>query len=291
MKRFQEKNWKNLSIKEKFFSWRKKILIKKHLKKFFWVFVFLVFFWFLFFIFFSNYFSVAKIDFARKNFSFNPENISKDLEKNFWKNIFFINTFSLENALEKKYPQFKEISVKKIFPETLYFEVSSYQDVFKIHTFFTKKNENTWVKEKFLQEFLISQSWQLKILPEKFWSATWTWSVKTQFQIIFIKEDLWKKMEIWENFIKWEILAKIQKINSFLEKNEKLKVENIFYWPNWKELHFNTDKWSFWFTLSKDIDIQLQKIADFKEFKNLQNFEKKEFEYLDLRITDKIIYK
>lgn len=281
VKNFKEKNiqWNSVIKKRKF-------LVKQNLKKIFWWIIFLFFWWIIFFIFFSNYFSVSEISFERKNFSFNPETISKDLEKEIWKNIFFINTFSIEKELKKENPQFKDIKVKKIFPDTIYFEVSDFKNIFEIDTFFTKKNKDTWVLEKFLQKFLISQSWQLKNFPIQ----SWTWS-KNSLKKIFIKEDSWKKLEIWKNFISWEILSKIQKINSYLETQEKIKVDEIFYWPNWKEIHFNTKNWNFYFTLSKNIDKQIQKILYFKESKNLNNLEKKEFEYLDLRISDKIIYK
>ena len=273
--------WKNFSLKLNIFS-KRKIFSKFFFKSLFIFFLFL-FLWFLiFFLFFSNYFSISNISFERKNFSFNPENISKDLEKYFWKNIFFVNTFSIEKKLEEKHSQFKKIIVKKIYPDTLFFEVENFEDIFEIQTYFTKKNKDTWIYEKFVQNFLISQAGELKYLPEK---------SEKKLKKIFIKEDLWKKLEIWEKFLKPKNLAKIQKINNFLEKNEKLKIEKIFYWPNWIEVHFLSNKWEFWFTLSKNIDNQLEKIWDFKNFKNISDFTKKEFEYLDLRIKDKIIFK
>lgn len=318
VKNFQKKNIKNNNSQS---SLKKRsIFLKKNLKKIFSITIFFIFWWVIFFIFFSNYFSVSQISFERKNFSFNPENISQDLEKFIWKNIFLINTSSIENFLEEKNPQFKKISVKKIYPETIYFEVFDFENIFEVNTYFTEKNEETWVVEKFLQKFLISQSWQLKNFSENISKKksdkkseteieTWTWkkiwekikkniqkNISNDLKKIFIKEDLWKKLEIWEIFINWEILSKIQKINSYIETQEKILVESIFFWPKWKEIHFNTKNWNFYFTLSKNIDKQIEKIFYFKESKNINNLKKIEnwennFEYLDLRIAEKIIYK
>lgn len=274
------KNFKEKNIQSNFSIKKRPVFFKKNLKKFLLWIIFFVFWWIIFFVFFSNFFSVSEISFERKNFSFNPENISKDLENEIWKNIFFINTFSIEKNLKEKNPQFKDINLKKIHPETIHFEVFDFENIFEINTFFTKKNESTWVIEKFLQKFLISQSGQLKTSNEENW-----------LKKLFIKEDLWNKLELWENLISWENLSKIQKINSYIETQEKINVDEIFYWPKWKEIHFNTQNWNFHFTLSKDIDKQIEKIFYFKESKNLSNLEKKEFEYLDLRIADKIIYK
>ena len=284
VKNFQKKN---KDINEDHLLIKKRtIFLKNNLKKFLYLSLFLIFWWIIFFIFFSNYFSVSQISFERKNFSFNPENISGYLEKHIWKNIFFINTSSVEKRLKENNPQFKKISIKKIYPETIYFEVFDFENIFEINTYFTKKNKNTWVVEKFLQKFLISQSWQLKTFSENSSKA-----IPNNLKKLFIKEDLWKKLDIWENFTTWEILSKIQKINSHIEIQEKINVENIFLWPKWKEIHFNTKNWNFIFTLSKNIDKQIEKIFYFKESKNLNNLEKKEFEYLDLRIAEKIIYK
>ena len=335
IKNFLKKNWKNwkdFNINQKIWNniWiisknnnsRKIFLLKNNFKKILFFIIFLFFSILLFFIFFSNYFSISEINFKRKDFSFNPENISKQLEKEIWKNIFFVNTFILEKEIEEKNPQFKKISLNKIFPDKLSFEVFNFKNIFEIHSYFTKENKDTWVKEKFIQNFLISQAGELKNFPDNFSKntsqniskinqnnnlnkRTWSWKIlnkklkKTsdykiinqKLKKIFIKEDLWKKLEIWEKFIDWKILSKIQKINSYLEENEKLKIQDIYFWPKWKELHFNTDKWVFEFTLSKEIESQLEKIFYFKESKNIKNFNKKEFKYLDLRISDKIIYK
>jgi len=232
-------------------------------------------------LFFSPVFKISSISAEREDLSIDPTEIIQELNWYSWKNIFLISISSIENKLKEGFPRFQNISIKKSLPDTLILKISPYEDIFILKTYFTKKNEETWLKEKYLQSFLVSQSWELKNFIDDISSE------ENLLKTITSKEDTLEKINWWEVFFDADYFYKIQLIVNKLEQFYSLTVKDIYFYNDAQEIHIETNIWTIWINFYWDLSKQLKKISTIRgEF-----WEDKIFNYLDLRVFWKIIYK
>lgn len=258
-----------------------KPVIKFKLKTYYKIFLFCFVIFSILIIFFSAIFKISWIDFERDNLSIDATEVVSELSEYSWKNIFLISLKSIENDLKNKFPKFKDISIKRSFPDNLVLKIYPYEDIFILKTYFTKENSDTKLKEKYLQNFLVSQSWELKNLIDE------SILEKSTLKIIIVKDDTERKIEWWEIFYDSEMFYKTQLITDKLEQFYWLIVSDIYFYNNAQEIHFQTNMWTMWISLFKDSKKQLDKISIIKS----ELWDEKIFEYLDLRVFWKIIYK
>lgn len=229
------------------------------------------------FLLFSPYFKVYNIEFQRDDISIDPTEIISALSILKWKHILLFNLSKVENSMQSRFSRFSNISISRKLPDTLILNVESFQDAFLINSFFTKENKQTKLKEKYIQKFYISQGWEVK----------WTDSeAKKQLYTINLKEGN-IEFKPWDNALDPNLIHKIQNLIDKLNNKYWLKILNIDLYIKWREIRVEIEKWILWITLTKKFDDQLNKIELFE-----QNYWKdKKFNYLDLRINWKIIFK
>ena len=234
---------------------------------------------FVSFIFYSPFFKITDIYYQRDDLTIDPSGIIEEFKHLKWKNIFFASITGIEDNLKKNNKRFKNISLKKKLPNKIVLSIDSFENIFIINSFFYKQNEDTNIKEKYLQKFFMSKWWELK--PYSAEEALNDEGLQT----INAKEDLWTQYA-WDLIFDTELIELIQSIIFKLSNKFSFEILNIDLYKYWKELRVATNSWTVWITFTKDIDKQLDKIALFQN-----NFWSNKFSYLDLRINDRILFK
>jgi cell division septal protein FtsQ len=246
--------------------------------RFFWDFVlFLIFGCLIFyFIFLSPVFKIKEIRIAGpKNIPYHEIRtlLDKKLQLSFLyffqKNSFFlINSKKIESEILNKYPEIKEVNLKKKFPKTLILEVKKRQPV---GVWCLAENECFLIDK----EGIIFQSANLE-------------SGK-QANLIPIFSENYEIKKLGEKIISEEKMSQILKIKDTLKEKMKINIEK-FTLKSPERLNVKTTEgWEIYFDLSTDINLALTKLRLLFE-KEIPPEIRKTLHYIDLRFS-KVYYK
>jgi len=266
-----KKRFKKFRIRK--FKKRKSILRNR----FFWDFILfltlgcLIFY----FLFLSEVFKIKEIKIATSD-EIPKKEILAFLEKEldipffhfFKKNTFFlINSKKIENEISNRYPEIKEVNLKKKFPKTLILEVEK------------RKAVGVWcgVENKC---FLIDKKGTI------FQTASVS---EEKDNLVLIFSENYGIKELGEKIIPEEKMSQILKIKNILEKEMGINTEKFTLKTPERLNVKTTEGWEIYFDLSGDINLALTKLSLLLE-KEVPPETRKNLQYIDLRFS-KVYYK
>lgn len=222
-----------------------------------------------------NYFSIQKIKISI-NDSITDENIAyKSIDSIRNKSIFLESNETINKKLLDYQKNIKSVQIKRLLPDTLEINISSYPIVLDI--IYAERQyslTSNWVVVPFKKN---------KKSEEKNILSDWNW--KIILNIAHSKEDKYKILS-YKKFFKPENVEQIFiLINSFKNNILDLKIEKVNLFRKEKELHiFTKNKTTFIFSLEEDVSQQLKNLLVYKKWEksSLRQI------YIDLRVKNKI---
>lgn len=210
---------------------------------------------------------VNKIEIVRKDYITNIDIAYKSIENIRWKSIFLVDFNNVKEKLKAYQKNISDIEVKISFPSTLKVLIWSYSPLFNIDI----KGKN----------YIITENWVF--LPIK---------KSSEIKNIDILYDKLNNIPIldYKKVLDSKYLKNINYLSNKIEENIlNIKIKNILYYKNERELHITIESWTIIiFDLDSDIDKQVKKAVIFN--KDHYRLNKWWIVYIDFRIKDKIYY-
>jgi len=225
----------------------------------------------------SPVFKVKAIETERTNIIIDPSEIEVALgEQAIGQNIFLINTGTLEKYLQDKFSEWKSIEIKRVFPSTLLVSIKNYEVYSDITATIREENKKTNTTTETTTTFKINELGNITYDEME---------TKSPFKIIYA-DILDASPALGDNLVKKEHIEKINDITEKLIEDYELAVKEVKYFKKGKEAHFDLFHFTLWFDLTQDVNSQFKKLSQ-----ALQLLNKNNLEYIDLRISKRIIYK
>lgn len=228
----------------------------------FWTFLFLGV---LYVLFFSHYFSIKNIDIIRQDDRVNIDLSYKSIDYVRYKPILNQDKNIIKEKLLAHQPNIKEIYIRKILPDNLKIQISSYPGILS----FEKDERNYIITENGV-------------------------SVPGKHSDEYIKINLKLKDNLWvidyKKIFQEEYVNKIADIVKLIVQNNSfIEIKEVNYYKKESEVHIIDNNGTvIIFDLNKEIPIQIQKLNIF--LKEYRNKIKLWIIYIDLRINEKIFY-
>jgi hypothetical protein len=252
---------------------------------------------FLFFI--SPYFQIQNIDIKRKNLSIDSSEIEIFLNKEILgKNIFTTSLSDASQLMKKKFPQWESILLTKSYPQTIEVSVANYSSFASINIEepIIETEENTQKEKCNTEEDKPCE--KLENAPKEDTTKITTYIINklgniaypeigdSPELIIIYDEVITEPINIGKNIIPYEEIQTMQAITNTLLNDYSLATKEIQYFHAGKEAHFNVYQFTLWFDLQQNTKEQFKKIDQ-----AIANIDSNTIQYLDLRISNRIIYK
>lgn len=213
-------------------------------------------------------FTVKYIEIIKKDNITNMNIAYKAVEDLRWEKLYKINELDIYNKFKNYQDNIKSISLKIQLPNTIKIEAESYKEIFNIII-----NNNTYILVENGTVIPSQASKSLKNLN------------------VIMKIDKNKFIEYKQIFNPFYI----EKINTIIKKLEEniinIKIINLYYYENERELHIEIENWNkIIFSIDDDIEPmeQIEKLVIFnKDYSSIIN---NKIIYIDLRIKKKIFY-
>jgi len=221
----------------------------------------------IYFLFFSSFFQIKTLQFLGNEKTSFKELNKVILEKE--KNIFLINLSQIKDNILKKYPYIEKVSFQKKLPNILNVQIEERKPA----AIFCSIRDNQETCYFIDNKGVIFEPLGVDQFP---------------LEMVKIKEEIFKDLDLGQVVIDSELIKKILKINSQL-KNLEIPAEEFLLVFD-KRLNVKTcNKWEIYFSLEKDLDLQLNELEVLlKEENILKN--RKNIEYIDLRFNKIFIY-
>jgi len=213
-------------------------------------------------------FTLKYIEIIKKDNITNMNIAYKSVENLRWEKLYKINELDVFNKFKNYQDNIKSINLKIQLPNTIKIEAESYKEVFNVMI-----NNNTYI--------LVENGTVIPSQTSK--------SLKNLNVIMNIdKNKFIDYKQIFNPFY-------IEKINNIIKKLEEniinIKIVNLYYYENERELHIEIENWNnLIFSIDDDIDTmeQIEKLVIFN--KDYSSIIDNKIIYIDLRIKKKIFY-
>lgn len=213
-------------------------------------------------------FTIKYIEIIKKDNITNMNIAYKAVEDLRWEKLYKINELDVFNKFKSYQDNIKSISLKIQLPNTIKIEAESYKEIFNVMI-----NNNTYI--------LVENG---TVIPSPI-----SKSLKNLNVIMNIdKNKFIDYKQIFNPFY-------IEKINNIITKLEEnivnIKILNLYYYENERELHIEIENWNkLIFSIDDDIDPmeQIEKLVIFN--KDYSSIIDNKIVYIDLRIKKKIFY-
>ena len=276
----------------------------------------IIFIGIILFITFSSYFAIIHIEVARENFNIDSTAIESHLNQHIGKNIIFFSRHRIIQTVKDKFPEFKEVRVKKILPHTIQIHLESHSVIANLRVYYTLPEAEESLQNKTALDQAIAELNKKKLLDEKALNKAFLLddteeeeeeedvieqkSLLNQIgQSIFDQEEnlelpiiiirnLTQPIKDREQVIPPEHIDYIFKAIQYFTDLLNMKIIDIEYLPIAREIHIKTDQnFIIWITFERDFKVQIDKLYTIYE---PAEFNKEELNYIDLRVRDKVIY-
>ncbi len=214
---------------------------------------------------FAGYFSVTKVSVLRSSLDLPLAEIEAVVRDNaLGKNIFQVNVTQIAKAVREARPDIAEVKVIKDYPDTLTVEVFKYPIIAELRI----GTERIYLNEQGYQ--VVGDAPGRDVLT------------------IMLGETI-QLDDPTIQLITAKHLAAIRESSFYFEALTDLEIISIKYFPMAREAHLLTEKnFSVWLNLTTDTRTQLDKLITAKAELNLAGGK---YEYIDLRVRNKIFYK
>jgi len=219
------------------------------------------------FLIFGPFLKVKKIEILKTDYITNLDIAYKSIDNIREKSLFFLDFDNIKQNLKTYQKNIDKIWIKLILPNTIEITLSSYLDVF-----------NTNINWK---NYIVTENWVL--VPNK---------TSPELKNIEIFHNKINKISIldYKKVFKTKYIKNINYLIYKLEENIlNLKIDNLKYYKNERELHIVSNSWiNMIFDLNSDIDYQIKSSVIFN--KEHYSISKWWLVYIDFRIKNKIYY-
>jgi len=300
--------------------------IKRFLQKSFY-FVLLIGFFVLILIFlaFSSYFSIKNIEVVRENFNVDSAGIENELNQYIGRNIIFFSKDNIYKTIQKKFPEFANISVSKVFPSTITIQLESQPIIANLRAYyilpepeiitetsFTELNKaiedisgvtsdikKTEIQSSLDNKKIIESAFTLdenkakpkpveqKCLLNRVGLAICDQKENLELMTITIK-GLTKPVSDREQIIPAEHMDFILGSLQYIKNILGIDILTVEYLQSAKEIHLKTqNNLVLWVSLDRDYKEQIDKLNTIYKAAELY---KEDLAYIDLRVKEKVIY-
>ncbi len=296
----------------KIFSHNIRIHFTRFLKNFFLYVVIAAFFLFsLIFVLFSSHFSVNKIEIVRDDLHVDSASVSHLLNQFNGKSIFLFPKKRVVDLIQKNYPEFSGVRVKKVLPNIIKVELEVYDIVANIKAYYVLpkvtippldsedvSEDVHKISDALKTAFTLDEDARVsekeditpieqRALINRVGQAIFDREEDLELMTIVI-DNLFQPIEDREVVISKETMDYLLDSIKYFTNLTQMEIKSVRYIPVGREFHLRTDNGLIlWLSLMKDYKEQLDK---FHTIYKVAELDKEDISYIDLRIKEKIIY-
>lgn len=242
-------------------------------------FLLLILFLILFFLF--TYFKVQSVKIIRTDFRLNGEQISEYAQNLMGENIFLLSQKKIEQDFQKVFPEISKVTLKRMLPNTIYFQISSNPIAFRWACELSKKKitetgaiENVPIQKLF---FINANGQMSNPNPDE-----------QEAFLVYEKSPCPKKIRRHQQILSKKVVDTLQTGKKELETILGKNIDRAGYFRDGQEIHFVAeDNTAYWIDFASPLEEQISKL---KMAIKLQPDLQEAREHIDLRIPKKIFY-
>ncbi len=246
----------------------------------------LLFFGLIFVFFFTSFFVIKNINLERENLRVDAGKVVDSLKDYRYRNIFLISTGKIEKQLKKDFPEYKAISIKRVFPNTLMIQVQNFEIIAQAKIYIKPESKITefdveTIELKPYEQILALNSEGIIEQKSETHESLPVLEISGLQEIPLVQGDRLipkKNLDlIWEaKTILWEELG--------------IASEELLFFPDAKEVHLKTEAgYKIWVDFTTPVSEQIDKLK--KISNHVDWVETPPSEHIDLRVKNRIIYK
>ena len=272
-----------------FFGEIKSNFLRRFLIRLSYILLFALFLGLVFVFFFTSLFVVQNINLGRENVRVDSGQIIDSLNKYLYQNMFLISTGKIKKEIEKQFPEYKEISVKRVFPNSLVIQVTNFEIVAQVKVYIKPQTKYSGTGGNLLETI------ELKAYEQDI--------VINSEGIAEQKSDIHKSLPLIEiigihdfPFVQGDILIEKDYLALIFEARQKLFDEikltsnSIKFFSDAREAHLLTEKgYEIWIDFLTPIGEQIDKLKKISNYVDWN--ENPPEDHIDLRVKNRIIYR
>jgi len=258
------------------------------------------------FVVFSGQFSLTKIEVVRDNLNVNAANIHNELNQYLKNNLLFLDRSEIIHYIQENYPEFEVVRVKKLLPHTLKVELNTYEIVANIKAYYqlpevepdplkSLGSDYESISDALEEAFTLDEApepdkaniIEQKALLNRVGQAIFDQDENLELMTLYI-EGLTQPIQDREVVVEKEKLDIILDTVKYFNNTLQIPVEGIRYLPVAREVHLFTENGMVvWVSMERDYREQIDKLNTIYKVAEL---DKEDIDYIDLRISEKLIY-
>lgn len=240
----------------------------------------------IFVFFFTSFFVVKNITLERENLRVDTGKIIDSLQNYLYRNILFVSTVEIEKQIQKNFPEYQSVYVKRILPGTLMVQVKNFDIVTRVKVYIKPQNKFSELDIKTLE---IKPSEQILALNSEGIIEQDSGDYEN-FPFLEISRVQEMPLVQGDRLLEKELLDLILQAKTLLWEVLGINAVSIFYFPDAKEVHLKTEQgYEIWVDFSSPVAEQIDKL---KKISNDVDWTKNPpAEHIDLRVKNRIIYK
>jgi len=268
----------------------------------------MVFVGLLFFLLFSSRFSISRIEIARDDLHIDSSAVTNLLADYKGRSIFTFSKSKVSNLVREAYPEFAQIEVKKLFPNTIKIELKTHEIVANIRLYYVLPTVEAQPPEGNKEDLKIAEDIKAafdlesgtktedkeeltpieqKALLNRIGQAIFDREEDLQLMTITI-DGLSQPIQDREVVIPEVSMDYILNSMKYFTNLMQMNVVSVHYLPIAREVHLKTEgDLTLWLSTMKDYKEQIDK---FHTIYKVAELDKEDLAYIDLRIKEKIIY-
>ncbi len=273
---------------------------------FLYIVVAVAFFGLVLFAFFSSRFSIVNIELARGDLYIDGAVVSNLLNEYKGTSIFTFSKSEIRELIQKNYPEFSEITIRKILPNTIKIELEAHEILSNLKIFYIlpEVEVNPLAEEEAVFDEALEAAFDLEVGTqtedkEAITPVEQRGLLNVIGQAIFGRDEnlelitivvdgLSQPVEDREFVVEPQDMEFINEASRYFFNETQIEIASMRYLPFAKELHINTvDELTLWLILDKDYKEQIDK---FSSIYKIAELDKESLDYIDLRIREKVIY-
>ena len=261
----------------------------------------------VFFFIFSSRFSISKIEVARDDLHTDSSVILEQLSGYRGKSILVFSKKGAENKIKEAFPEFSEVRIRKVWPDTLTVEVVTHEIVANVRAYYILPEVET---SGLLEEDAVTLDFseeleavfdlgseeeeeegpepvEQKALLNRVGQAIFDREEDIELMTVIV-EGLTQPIEDRQIIIPKKSMDFTLDSIRYLQNELSLEVAGVKFLPVAREVHLRTAVGTYmWLSTEKDYRDQIDSLALIYHAAEL---DKEDLSYIDLRIREKIIY-
>ena len=267
-----------------------------------------VFFTLVLFLIFSSRFAITKIEVARDDLHIDSAAVSHMLADYKGGSIFTFSKKEVADTIQEQYPEFSQVVVRKVWPDTIRVELETYEIVANVRALYTLPKVETSsadldgealeVREALRTAFDLEMGTETeereelmpieqKALLNRIGQAIFDREEDLELMTVTV-DGLSQPIEDRERVVSVAAMDYMLDAIKYFTNLMQMEVLFVRYLPTAREVHLGTnDGLVLWLTLEKDYKQQIDKLHTIYKVAAL---DQEDLAYIDLRVKEKIIY-